>query len=127
MAASFRTLDAMRSLPGSRKVAARREGRRLVIEETADQPLPARWRQGVPRVVRTPMRYAAGLLIAFTAGYGLHAGLTLAKATRAPTVAESPSAAGETSLEGSLVRAHTRNPGRSGLAKCLIAMSSGGR
>jgi len=142
---SRRTLEDLRTLPGSRRVAARREGDRLVIEDatsigrgapgeigaithpTSAKAGPAPMRRTIARFLASPMRYAAGLLIAFTAGYALHAGLTLADASRSTgTVAHVLQDSG-TSFEGSLVRAYARNPGRSDLAKCLIAMSSARR
>jgi len=122
---SRRALDEMHALPGSRKVTARREGSRIIID-AAD--LAAAAFLGASRGHRSrwawvPLRYAAGLLIAFTAGYALHAGLTLADAARStPMAAHQPRTTGE-SLHGSLVRAHANNPGRSNLAKCLIAMA----
>lgn len=164
---SRQTLNDMRALPGTRKVRARREGNRLVIEDAATErdvaPIEGAiaerdaagrnaaersaakpdlaggtsldWRTGslqtggaparsrFARFMASPLRYAAGLLIAFTAGYAMHAGLTLADAARlGPPVAVAPPQPAP-SFEGSVMRAYARNSGRSDLAKCLIAMS----
>lgn len=110
----------MKTLPGPTHVTVRREGDRLVIGSGSRRSMP--WGGGL-------LRYAAGLLIAFSAGYGLNAGLLLYDAVRG-SVTVSPrdpaedGPGSEGSLEGALIRAHARRPLRSGLAKCLIAMSS---
>lgn len=72
------------------------------------------------------MRIAASVLIAFTAGYGTHAWLTIRDAVdRArPTdaVVQLADAGGET-LRDRLTREHLAKPNRSALASCLIATS----
>lgn len=143
---SQRAIEEMRALPGTQKVTARREGNRLVIDAASlasvnaarsttggttlgassrrKKVRPGRTLPDLPSWATTPLRYAAGLLIAFTAGYALHAGLTLADAARtSPIVINQPAPPGE-SLQGSLAKAHARKPGRSNLAKCLIAMAA---
>jgi hypothetical protein len=73
------------------------------------------------------LRYAASVLIAFVSGYALHTGLMIAELgkdhsppVRPPQVASSdPSSE---SLQNALVAAHQLDPGRSNLAKCMIAM-----
>lgn len=114
----------MRTLPGPEPVTVQREGDRLVIYGGSPRR-SAPWGRGV-------LRYAAGLLIAFVAGYGFHGGLPAMDAGRSVDEAQPAiRAVGEStsggSLEGALVRTHARRPSRSGLAKCLIAMSAARR
>ena len=111
-------IAAMRTLPAPRRVSVERQGDRLVIRSDAS-PAAVPWGGGW-------LRYAAGLLIAFSAGYGLHAGILLMggiESRPAPppiiVAVETPPSAG--TLEGALVRTHHRRPARSSLAKCLIA------
>lgn len=72
------------------------------------------------------MRTAASVLIAFTAGYGTHAWLTIRDAVeradpsdRTVRVAD----AGAESIRERLTREHLAKPHRSALASCLIATS----
>ena len=126
------TVATMRALPGPQRVSIHREGNRLVIEDRqAPAVLPfagvsrwavKSWRSGI-------LRYAAGLFVAFAAGYWLHAGSTPtevdgtvdsgAPVTRRVAPGDTPS----DSLQRALASAHARNPARSDLAKCLIALS----
>ncbi len=63
---------------------------------------PVRWGQGL-------LRYAAGLLIAFTAGYGYHAYVMANNAVQsAPIIVEA--ARSTESLEGTLASTHARKP-----------------
>ena len=73
------------------------------------------------------LRYAAGLFIAFTAGYALHAGLTITQWT----TPEPPQIARDIgqntpirpdSLQAAVHAVHTRQPTQSTLAKALIAI-----
>ncbi len=112
----------MRTLPGPERVTVRREGDRLVIQGAPAGPPRKRWwlTSGV-------FRYAAGLLIAFTAGYGLHAGLMVRELVRPGTAGSGGApapviSARDDNLQAALVSAHQKNPTRSDLAKCLIAM-----
>ncbi len=157
-----KTVSTMRELPGPERLTIRREGDRLVIDKAPARVLRSPWwsRGGV-------LRYAASILIAFTAGYALHAGLLLTGDTPSIQVAETDGqsgtkepgttetatiqvadtsrehgttepgivdtgavdagtspAASPTNLQRALVNTHARNPSRSGLAKCLIAMAN---
>ena len=124
-------VETMRLLPGPQRVSIERKGNRLVIKDIRSATLREwfgarstshRLKPAV-RWMRSVFRYAASVLIAFSAGYALHAGLMMAQiggpSESLSQIAEAPSR----SLRGSLVKAHVRNPFRSGLAKCLIAMS----
>ena len=126
----LQTIKALRGLPGPQRVTIQRRGNRLVIEGLPEsQP-------GVMRVrYRGVLRYAAGLLIAFTAGYATHLGMMMGDGGSASS-SISPGAKHQGSeemsfasarmerdtLQSSLVSVHIRRPGRSDLAKCLIAM-----
>lgn len=123
-------VETMQSLPGPELVTVRREGARLVIEERASR-LPAVdssqrgwfWRRAGSGV----LRYAAGLLIAFTAGYALHTAQTMfdpAQDLGRGRETMLTSYLGLDNLQGALVRAHVGRPSRSGLAKALIATAS---
>jgi hypothetical protein len=135
------TVGTMRDLPGPTRVSVRREGSRLVIDEKeAAAPRRRVWWVG------SPLRYAASILIAFTAGYALHAGLVLTadkgpvqlavtdgdEGTTGPGTADRDGAGPATpravpspsTLERALLNTHARQPSRSGLAKCLIAMAN---
>jgi anti-sigma factor RsiW len=115
-------LSAMRSLAGPRQVRVERRGSRLILH---DPTVPTRRAPGLLR--RGLLRYAASVLIAFTAGYALHAGLMVsglpAKERPVPThqVAETGESSDE-SLEKAILTAHRRNAGRTNLAKCMIAL-----
>ena len=118
---SLRTIAAMRALPGPRQVHIERQGTRLILQDSA-APAPPRRRLGGGM-----LRYAASVLIAFVSGYALHTGLMIAELgkddsliVRPPQVTSSdPSSE---SLQNALVAAHQLDPGRSNLAKCMIAM-----
>ena len=70
-ATACETLATMRRLPGPEPVTLKHDGARLGIE---DAPM------GTRRPLRGAFRYAASVLIAFTAGYALHAGLMVSGA-----------------------------------------------
>ncbi|HNQ22969.1 MAG TPA: hypothetical protein PKK06_07740 [Phycisphaerae bacterium] len=122
------TLDVLRELSGPRAVRLRREGARLVFEDVAGVAAPVGGRR--PRWASVS-RYAAGLLLAFVGGYGLHAGLMLSSAgpvSSAPAeVGAAPSPRLDATFEAALARAHYRNPTASGLAKCVTALAAVGR
>lgn len=111
-------IAAMRTLPAPQHVSVERQGNSLVIH--CDPPLVSiPWGGGL-------LRYAAGLLIAFSAGYGLNAGLLLIDSTEsrhppAPIVVAVATTPNAGTLEKALVQTHIRRPARSSLAKCLIA------
>ena len=128
-----KTVVTMRQLPGPERITFRREGDRLIIDEKRAAGFgPRRGPDELTRATRRwggVFRYAASILIAFTAGYALHAGLILSDARRpAPQSEEEipglirvgPSAG---NLQQAFVNAHVRKPARSDLAKCLIAMA----
>ncbi len=123
---SHRAVETMQLLTGPRQVRIERQGGRLVIqtpEPTGSFPGNVRRKLKPAARLGGLLRLAASLLIAFTAGYGVHAGLMMADATRRAGTTMSRAAAPPRSLRGSLVSAHARNPTRSGLAKCLAAIS----
>ncbi len=112
MSAAVRSLQA---LPDPQPVSVRRVGGRLILSESSHGSLGS--------FSRGMLRYAAGLLIAFTAGYALRAGLTPREAGSGGTVVQVAEAgSGKDTLQGAIAGAHLRNPARSNLAKCLIAM-----
>jgi len=112
MSGAVRSLQA---LPEPRPVSVRRVGDRLILSESPPRTL-AWFSHGL-------LRYAAGLLIAFTAGYTLRAGLTPHDATSGAGVVRVADAGSKRdSLQVAIAGAHLRNPARSDLAKCLMAM-----
>ena len=143
MSGAVRSLQA---LPEPQPVSVRRIGDNLILgvhPDTLgvhpDTPLPLRGRgqgEGVPGRTLSEssrgtatwfshrlLRYAASVLIAFTAGYALRS--TLAPrddASGRPVALVANDGAKRGSLEGAIAGAHLRNPTRSDLAKCLIAM-----
>ena len=126
----LQTIKSLRDLPGPQRVTIQRRGNRLVIQGLPESP---------PEVMRVRyrgvLRYAAGLLIAFTAGYATHLGMMMGE-DGSVTSSLSPVADHQGSekmnfasaqverdtLQSSLVNVHFRRPGRSDLAKCMIAM-----
>ena len=119
-----KTVASLRELPGPKRVVLRREADRFVWYEAG---------AGVtgPRPIKLggPLRYAASLLIAFTAGYAVHAGITITAMSKPEAVAPllSPPALepepGRPSLHSAVARTAAGNPARSELAQCLIAMT----
>ena len=123
------TVTTLRDLPGPVGVSVRREGTRLVIEETTERP--AAWRTGGSWESRALLRYAASVLVAFLGGYAFHAGL-MPVSSRVPTLPGPPVLVHATpdqssDLHGALVRAHVHKPRRPDLAKALIALGGTGR
>lgn len=114
-------LNTMRGLAAPARVSVRREGERLIIDQ---RPTELRSRAARPKLGAGAFRYAASVLIAFLAGYLLHAGLMMRDAGGAtpapPQVAEGPSAP---SLRDALVLAHRQSPDASDFAKLIMAMS----
>lgn len=131
-----RAVETMRTLPGPRRVNVRREGDRLVIEEPRSAGLGERGTSRRSRFAfsrfRGVFRYAASVLIAFTAGYAVHAGLMVTDAGRQTLVqvpltpeentAQKPTTPGR-DFRSAIVSAATGKPSRSDLAKCLVAMA----
>jgi len=126
---SRRTLDCLAELGAPKRVVARREGDALVIEPTTRVTKTV-----APQPMRGSWRYAAAILIAFTAGYALHAAMILQEGVRPPQtlvenvlppgVRATPASAPAGSFEAALLTTHTRKPSRSNLAKCLIAVAA---
>ena len=119
-----RTVDATRALAGPKKVSVRRDGERLVIQPDASETLSVS-HGSQPMAARNGglLRMAASVLIAFTAGYALHAGLMMAdNAKSAQQVAQLEDASPQ-SVRTSLALAHVRNPSRSSFAKCLATIT----
>ena len=128
------TLRTLRSLPGPDRVSAGIEGKaeRITSCPVAEARRLFQWSSAAV------LRYAASVLIAFTAGYAVHAGLATAPAHRpfdVTRVAVRPPAVGSTAggisgpvtFGAALAGTHLRNPGRSDLANCMIAMFQKGR
>lgn len=116
-------LEAMRSLSVPPSVSVRREESRLIFESQAQGGSRSAWRRH-----RTWLGQAAGLFIAFVAGYGLHgwARSDAGGERRGPVVIRTKpfDILGKTdgSFDRALAEAHSRKPSRSGLAKCMIAL-----
>ena len=116
-------IDAMRSLPGPRRVQVEQKGRRLILHDSAPATSSwnRRWTKG------GAFRYAAGILIAFLSGYALHAGLMMAESADKDVAIQSTAVVTTEGTEGAsfqtaLLTAHRRNPKQPDLAKCMIAM-----
>jgi anti-sigma factor RsiW len=124
-------LDALRSLSAPREVEIERRGPTLILHDPTAPPRRRRRLFGGHL-----FRYAASILIAFAAGYALHSGMMLAELGRSDAIialqddkpqdeytgAEPASPAENRSLQNALLTAHQRNPKRTNLAKCMIAM-----
>ncbi len=125
-----RALSELRSLPAPRQVSMRDIDTALVpgvpLRLHAADLGTGRVAQShaVPRrsFVRV-VRYAASLLIAFTAGYALHAGLTFSsRPVAGERYTSRDGAYGTSTLEAAFARVHAQKPTRSDLAKAMIAM-----
>lgn len=109
------TVCSLLSLPVAQQVSVRRVGGRLILSESSRGTMTA-FSYGL-------LRYAAGLMIAFTAGYALRAILTPREVASHDGVVQVVSAGSKRgTLQGAIAGAHLRNPARSDLAKCLSAM-----
>ncbi len=136
--AAIKTLRVLAELDAPRQVEVRRSGDTLVIAPQQGSRHPT------ATVARSnPLggwhRYAAVILIAFTAGYALHGALLVKEAARPPqafvagkpqdhtTPIATPNRKAESrhveSFRDAVIHAHRRKPSRSGLATCLIAMA----
>lgn len=110
------TVCSLLSLPEPQPVRVRRVGGRLILGESSRGAMTS-FSYGL-------LRYAAGLVIAFTAGYALRTALTprgtLPSSGGVMQVADAGSK--RDTLQVAIAGAHLRNPARSDLAKCLSAM-----
>ena len=132
------------TLPAPPQVSIRHEGGRLVIGDAVDgagraASVPTRRPSGM-------LRFAASILIAFTAGYGMHAGMMMyGEASGVPVVGvdgntrlggdEPASVAAPAhgarmghrhgSFRAAFAQAHLAAPGQPALAQCLMAMAGG--
>jgi len=105
----------LQSLPEPQPVNVRRVGGRLILSESS--------RGTMTSLSFGLLRYAAGLMIAFTAGYALRAVLAPPGALPSSGVVQVADAGlKRDTLQLAIAGAHLRNPGRSDLAKCLSAM-----
>lgn len=105
----------LQSLPEPQPVRVRRVGDRLILGEPSRDSMTS-FSYGL-------LRYAAGLVIAFTAGYALRAALTTPDAApRDGMVQVAAAGSKRDTLQLAIAGAHLRNPARSDLAKCLSAM-----
>ena len=105
----------LKALPDPQPVTVRRQGGRLILSESSPRRM-MRFSHGL-------LRYAASVLIAFTAGYALRAALTPRTGVSDRAVIELADAGSKRdTLQVAIAGAHLRNPARSDLAKCLSAM-----
>ena len=105
----------LQSLPEPQPVRVRRVGGRLILGESSHGMMTS--------LSYRLLRYAAGLVIAFTAGYALRAALTpRGAAPRDGVVQVADAGSKRDTLQVAIAGAHLRNPARSDLAKCLSAM-----
>lgn len=107
----------LHSLPAAPSVRVERMGDRLIL--TSLVPVrgirPVNWSRGL-------LRYAAGIALAFLAGYLVH-GVTLSSGTGAvlPSLVTSAVSPGR-DLQSAVAMQFSKNPGRSDLAKGLLAV-----
>ena len=119
-----RTVDATRTLAGPRKVRVQHDGERPVIQPIDSDALSVS--RGPTRTALRSgglLRFAASVFIAFTAGYSVHAGLMMADDAQQEPLVRRVENVAPTSVRGSLVMAHARNPSRSSFAKCLATIT----
>lgn len=128
-----RTLSMMNQLPGPQRVNVHRDGDRLVIQDESsasrnpESTAPGKSLRAGMRTI-TAFRYAAGLLIAFTAGYAMHVGVTLTQPITPQPIriardgGPDDVAARQVNLRSTVRSIHARQPGRSTLVKALIAI-----
>lgn len=122
LASSRDALDEIRTMPAPVRVRLRREGRHFVAEPIVGSGFSANlWQR------TSAWRRAASIIIAFTAGYALHAGLMLTRTGPAVPSQKtqhvtSTAASRDDSFDKALVLAHQRNPLRSDMAKYMGAL-----
>ena len=126
-------LEAMASLPGSipaelsevGEIILGRRKPRVAPAESVSPPRRSGGRRSGGLWTGGMWRYAAGLLVAFTAGYVFHAATQDSPVPGdfgnnvAQRLTDSDNAV---TFQSALAQAHTRQPSRSSLAKVLIAM-----
>lgn len=125
---AMRTVDGMRSIPGSKSVRMRREGRRWIVDDThADGVTPPT--RSAPRTQGYGVfRWAASILIAFTTGYAFHAGVMMKGAIeRFEPTPMMVDVDGSVNVYGALLRAHAVKPSRANLAKALMVLGKSRR
>ena len=129
-------ISAMRSLPGP-PVEAAAVGRDRLASAAESAP----WMNREPNFRLPPiLRYAAVIALAFIAGYVVRASMTRAISTRdihpdslvesrsrvetpeSPRITDRFALAHPQSFEAAFAGAHLRDPSRSDLAKCMVAM-----
>ena len=117
------TVNVMQTLPTPMDVTVTRRGAQLIITEARTPTSNRRaW------FSRGLLRYAASVLLAFIAGYALHAGVGSTPGGPQPEtqariheVSSSPKTRG--TVRTALVDAYRRNPQASTLAHCMAALS----
>ena len=119
------TVRTLQSLTGTDRVST---GVEHEVEQAAS-PIRSGPRSHSRWPLTSVLRYAASVLIAFTAGYAVHAGLMNEPIVQPPDagliVANVPVGrefVARDTFGAALAGAHLKDPGRSGLAKCMIAM-----
>ena len=110
----------MRLLPAAPRMSIRRVGDGLLLTPYAARSAP-RWEW--MRHSGDLLRYAAVILVAFTAGYGVNRFSTTGPVDQgASGVLRAPPAAPHRNLQSAVALQFSRNPARSDLAKGLLAM-----
>lgn len=107
-------VDRMRLLPGSNRVSE------AIGREAVSASVGQRRRSRMAIVYR----YAASVLLAFSAGYVFRGEARIASQVDTP-IATHPSDDSRPTLETALVSAHQKRPGGSRLSTAMIAMFSG--
>lgn len=107
----------LQSLPAAPSVRVERLGERLMLTPTAAmrRSVSTSWMSGL-------LRYAAVVAFAFLAGYFVHATKVPSATTLAPSSVVSTTGSPGRDLQTAVAMQFSRNPGRSDLAKGLLAM-----
>ena len=108
------TIGRLGELSAPRSARMRREGDRVILLDDT-----GRKRSLSKRLAFGAFRYAASVLIAFTAGYALHAWLMMADVAKTASPLERQ---GGRTFQVAVASAHLRNPTGSDLAKCMSAI-----
>lgn len=121
---SQEALEIMRSLPGPMDAQVREFGRAWTIDPAQVSAAMVHGKGGRWRGL---LRYAASILIAFTAGYGMHSGFMLwdsGDTQQTPAVAPhaAPGPTVSDTLESALRAARRRGSGQPRLAMCVSAL-----
>jgi len=121
------TLDILHSLPEPQRVRVERIGEQLILHDPSVATSERRMRRGAPWWLPTgAVRYAASLLIAFTAGYALHVGLMMREGVQFKVAPVAATASGGETVQRALVEAYQRSPRRTDLAKYMAALTGPG-